>query len=77
MGFTKTRPKERYNRKDVFITHENVALLTMYVNSIGLNLTAFLHDMVADKANELRSDKKQVEKLIKAQDERTRKAAKG
>jgi len=77
MAFTKIRPKEEYNRKDVFIRHKDVDLLKMVAESEEKSFAAFLHDLVAAKAEQVRKNKKFVKKMTEEHGERIGRATKG
>ena len=74
MGFSKNKPKEVYNRKDVFIKHEDIKLLTKVAEMDGMALSVYLEKLVAKDAQKVRKNKNKLQQLQQFKDEQFRKA---
>ena len=76
MGYSKKRTKEEYNRKEVFVKHEDVDLLTMVAEVDATNLTEYLHDVIAKECKRLRGLEDYIKRIKRQHGKRIRKATK-
>ena len=76
MGFSKNKPKEVYNRKDVFIKHLDMDIINLVAGLQDISPAMYLEDLVRDHVQQIRDNKEYIDHIIKENGERIRKAAK-